>query len=267
MQIVRTFWGEMNHTYTLQIIDSINLNEIVYVWGKDNYDFIISKGFRCILVSDQPYDYTISKAHHLHDYRNMHHKLVCIDMATKEFGEILFLDWDCKLIKVLDDNFYNRIRSGNSIQVPLYMYPKESLDSLIDNNTDEVMTKFFSNLRKNIKKYSYDWNGCYVLPNTGFVYCRDSSLTSHLCDLSNKLELEILVEEFALYIYTSSMYSLEEYIQKIEPSFISGKSNGHGIIQGDEEFCTMSNIWNNYQNKFNEYVSSIKEKDIYFLHD
>jgi hypothetical protein len=256
MQIVRTFWGTMTPTYLAQIENSVNdsLNEIVYVWGKDNHDIITSKGFDTILVSNEPYDPKISNSHHFHDYRNMHHKLVCIDMATKQFGEILFLDWDCKLVKPLDDNFYHELKNGNSIQAPLYVYPKESLNTLIDENNDDVMDRFFKTLKLNLEKYSYEWNDCYVVPNTGFVYCRDSDLTTHLCDLSEEFELEILVEEFALYVYVSSLYSLEEYINNIEPSVISGKS--HGNLK-----------WDEHQVKLDLFISSIKSKDNYFIHN
>jgi hypothetical protein len=256
IQIVRTFWGTMTPTYLSQIENSVNdsLNEIVYVWGTDNHDIITSMGFDSILVSNEPYDPKISNSHHFQDFRNMHHKLVCIDMATKQFGEILFLDWDCKLVKPLDENFYHELRNGNSIQAPLYVYPKESLNTLVDENNGDVMDKFFKTLKLNLEKYSYEWNNCYVVPNTGFVYCRDSDLTTHLCDLSEEFELEILVEEFALYVYASSLYSLEEYIYKLEPSVISGKSHGNLI-------------WDEHQLKFDSFISLSKNKNNYFIHN
>jgi hypothetical protein len=256
MQIVRAFWGDMNPRYTSQIIDSVDdkLNEIVYVWGKENYEFITSKGFMCILVSEEPYDSSISNAHHFYDYRNMHHKLVCIDTATKEFGEILFLDWDCRLIKDLDSNFYDKLKSGNSIQAPLYVYPKVCLDKLIIESNNDVMSKFFDVLELNLVKYSYIWNDCYVIPNTGFVYCRDSNITNQLCKISEELKLETLVEEFALYHYISKTYSLDDYITNVEPSLISGKSHGNVL-------------WDKYQETFNKYVSLTKLKDVYFVHN
>jgi hypothetical protein len=109
-------------------------------------------------------------------------------------------------------------------------------------------------LSLNLSKYSYTWNDCYVVPNTGFVYCRDSKITDQLCKISEEFGLETLVEEFALYLYSSKMYSLDEYISNVEPSLISGKSHGNVL-------------WDKYQETFNKYVFSTKPKDIYFVHD
>ena len=254
IQIIRTFWGTMTPSYLKQIDGCVkdSLNEVVYVWGKDNYD-IIKVNYNCILVSDNSYDTSISNSHHFHDYRNMHHKLVCIKMATEQFGEILFLDWDCGLSKELDESFYNTLRNGNPVQAPLYIYPKECLKTLIDDSTNDSMTKFFKVLEKNLETYSYRWNDCYVVPNTGFVYCRDLDIATRLCSLSNEFHLEILVEEFALFMYVSSM-TLEQYIKNIEPSVISGKSHGNVI-------------WDQHQIWFNDYISSFIDKDNYFTHN
>ena len=49
----------------------------------------------------------------------------------KDYDEILFLDWDCKFIGELDNDFY-RLLKMETLQIPLYTYPKKSLDWMIE---------------------------------------------------------------------------------------------------------------------------------------
>lgn len=256
MQIVRAFWGDMNPTYSNQIMDSINdkLNEIVYVWGKENYEFITSKGFMCVLVSEEPYDYTISSAHTMYDQKNLNHKLVAIDLATKDFGEIIFIDWDCHPIKELDKSFFDILRNGGPLRVPLYVYPKHAIDWLIEKTRHEPNYNFFMKFKHFVHLHSYEWEDNFIIPNTGFIYCRDHTITTKLIELSNQHKLESVPDEFAVMVYAKELgLSLEDYIKTIEPSGISGKEH-------NEDW------WIKEQDGFNQYASTLIEKVLYFRH-
>ena len=260
MQIVRTFWGDvhsMGSRYTDQINEAINdnLNEIVYVWGIDNFNYISNLGFNCVLVSEEPYDYSIASNHTFWDYRSLIHKLKCIDIAIKEFGEIIFVDWDCRKLKELDSEFYETLTNGNELQVPLYVYPKHALKWLIDKTKSESINGFFITLNKFIQLYSYEYNDNYVIPNTGFIYCRNGDITERLLELCDIYKLESVPDEFAVMLYSKELnYSLTDYIMNIEPKVIAGKEHV-------EEF------WINEQNIFDNHISNIINKDIYFKHN
>lgn len=256
-KFIRTFWGDvhsMGTRYTDQIESAIhdNLNELVYVWGVDNYNFIKSKGFDCKLISEDNYNRDLASNHTFLDHKSLNHKLWVINHAVKEHGEILFLDWDCRLIKPLDDNFYSLLKDGNSLQVPLYVYPKQALDWMIDKTKDEDINPFFHKLKKFITQYSYSWNENYIIPNTGLVYCRECDID--LLKISLDLDLEAVPDEFSVMAYAlDNKLSLTEYINKHEPKVITGKLH-------DEDW------WVEKENEFNIYVSNLTNKNIYFEH-
>lgn len=260
MKIIRTFWGDVNsmgNRYTEQITEAIsdNLNEIVYIWGIDNFNYISNLGFDCKLVSEEPYDYSIASNHTLWDYRSLIHKLKCIDIAVKEYGEIVFVDWDCRKLKELDTEFYETLSNGNELQVPLYTYPKATLKWLIDKTKDDSTNGFFVKLNEFIQLYSYEFENNYIIPNTGFIYCRNGNITERLLELCDIYKLESVPDEFAVMNYAIELgYSLDEYILNIEPNVIAGKVHPY-------EF------WMKEQNLFDGYVSNMINKTIYFKHN
>mgnify|MGYP005988554915 FL=1 len=257
MKIVRTFWGDlhrMGDRYPNQIKNAVNdnLNELVYVWGVDNYKFISELGYECKLISEDNFNRDLASDHIFYDHKSPNHKLYTINQALKDWDEILFLDWDCNVTKNLDENFYKILRSGGSLQAPLYIYPKKSIDWMIEETKKEEINPFFTKLKKLIGKYSYEWKDNYIVPNAGLIYCRDKNID--LLKLSIDLNLECLTDEFVITAYVQSKnLSLEDYILNHEPKVITGKLH-------DEDW------WMLLQNKFNDYVTSIVKKDNYFEH-
>ena len=254
IQIIRMFWGDvyaMDNYYAKQIKRSKqdNLNEIVYVLGKENYKFIKDLGYNAILVSEDNYNRKLSSDHTYIDFKNLNHKLWLFEKALQEHDEIIFLDWDCRLKKPLDDNFYNLIKNGGELQVPLYIYPQNSLDWLCETLSPK---DFFLTLKKNVIKYSYNWKNHYIIPNTGFMYCRNKNI--NLLDKSLNLKLEAVPDEFSVFVYAQEKnYSLLKYIQNLEPQVILGKEHGE-------------DWWIQIQSEFDKFVNQFKNKDIYFEH-
>lgn len=260
MKIIRTFWGDvhsMGTRYTDQIIEAINdkLDEVVYVWGIENFNYISNLGFDCKLVSEEPYDYSIASNHTFWDHRSLIHKLKCVDMAVKDYGEIVFVDWDCRKLKDLDDSFYQTLINGNELQVPLYVYPKHALGWLIELTKKEDTNEFFIKLDKFMKLHSYEFGDNYIIPNTGFIYCRNSEITERLLKLCDIYELESVPDEFAVMCYVKELgYTLDDYILNIEPNTIAGK-----LHQED--------WWVKEQDLLNNYISEKINKNIYFKHN
>lgn len=258
MKFIRTFWGDvhsMGTRYTDQIEEAISdsLNELVYVWGKSNYDYLVERGFDCVLISEDSYHRELASNHTFWDHRSLNHKLWVVDTAVEEHDEIVFLDWDCRLIKPIDSKFYEYLRSGNELQVPLYLYPSTALDWLIDKTEDTDVSPFFHKLKKFMLKYSYRWNEHHIIPNTGFIYRRNSNLK--LLDISLKHKLETVPDEFSVFIHAFNEmgYSMIDYIKNFEPNVIGGKEH-------HEDW------WVNLQNKFDNFINDFIVKDLYFEH-
>ena len=117
-------------------------------------------------------------------------KLLVLDKALQDWGEVLMLDWDCYILKPLDKHFYNSLQS-KPIQIPLYAHHKDSKRSLIEtiptdhplNNIKEYSEHIYTtidNLDKELPKYSWEWNDGLIIPNFGCVYSRDINFGKEL---------------------------------------------------------------------------------------
>jgi len=91
---------------------------VTYVFGEDNYKFLIDEGFDCRLVDKNPMIWG-------HDRLKEHqygHKLKIFQAATEEFNEIVFLDWDCMLAKPIHKNFWDIMGKKQEVQAILRGY-------------------------------------------------------------------------------------------------------------------------------------------------
>ncbi len=254
MKIIRILWGDFER-YSNQIINAkkYNLNEKVFVWGKENHQKLTSLGYDCHLINEQPYDYEIADNHTFISYNSLTHKIFGLKIALDLLDEVLFLDWDCIPTKPLDDNFYEQIRLKNSsLQVPLYCYPKMAFDVMRSQTDDIVMNKFFDVLDKNISQHSHVLNDSYVLPNTGFFYCNDVEIINDLLEVIKGNDLQGIPDELSVLLYTKDL-GLDWYIDNIEPTVISGKN--HNL-----------DFWNDEEEKLSNYIKEKVTKDNYFEH-
>jgi len=212
MKIVRTFWGDlhrMGDRYPNQIKNAVNdnLNEMVYVWGTDNFEYLTNLGYTCELISEENYNFDLASDHTFYDFKSLNHKLFVLNLALQEWDEILFLDWDCKFVGELDNDFYRLLKD--------------------------------------------EWGSNYIIPNTGFIYCRKPI---DLLKISLENKLECLPDEFSVFMYAQkNNLTLDEYILRHEPKIIRGKVH-------EEDW------WIKSENEFNKYVESLINKKIYFEH-
>jgi hypothetical protein len=254
MKFIRILWGDFNK-YANQIMEARQdkLDETVFVWGKDNYLRLMSLGYDCILISDDPYDYQIANNHTFIDHKSLIHKIKGIEIALTHFNEVVFVDWDVRKTKEIDDNFYQLLRSKNaSLQVPLYTYPVKAFEFLINTIKDPVMRNFFDKLERFVVRYSYRYNKNYIIPNTGFMYCNSIDVIRDLLLIIKNYQLETVPDELSVFINYED-YDLESYIKLVEPLVINGKEHGH-------------DWWDEEEETFNLYKSTLIKKDIYFEH-
>jgi hypothetical protein len=230
VKVVRVVFGNFDIS---NIPTTPQYNEIVYVWGVENRDALKSLGYETKLMSKNSLDYKFT-----HPKYHFIHKLIGIDTSMKTYSKILFLDWDCNLVKDLDDVFFNQI-DGKDLLAPIYSYNKSDYETIYDRADDWVELQ--SNL---LNKFSWDYMDTLVIPNAGFIYISDSNISTQLLNLAKDENITTLIEEFTLYCFTDT--TLDSYIETYHPKCLYGNSTNTTL---------------------NEYVDSKLDMNIYFEHN
>lgn len=84
------------------------------------------------------------------------HKLECIRTALEFFQEVIWLDWDCHLLRKLQPGFWERIRLGQPWQAQLRRYARHHCPRGIIRGKQRI------------------------LPHGGFLYFRDAEIVKEL---------------------------------------------------------------------------------------
>ena len=260
--IIRGWWGYLDFfegKYRKQIFTEGNskLEQQVYVYGSSNAAQLEMNGYKgkVSLMSTQEYDYRIASNHTLYDHRSLIHKLKILKKGLEQNSSVLFLDWDMQFKKAFDDDFYKSLE-GYNLQVPLYLYPKSEIESLVGTDDDRKYFLFFTKLNYYLKQYAWIYEDSYVIPNTGFIYCNDVKIADELIKIAIKEQLTTVPDELAVLFYMHKLgYSMEDYIKNVEPSSISGKDCGN-------------DNWNAKGKLLENYIETIKgeKKNIYLEH-
>jgi hypothetical protein len=183
----------------------------------------------------------------------MLHKLVAIKMGINLFNEVIFLDWDCQQLKPIDVEFYRLIKErNNNIQMPLYVYPTNYSEIIIDQWKDipPKEREYVLKQQHYLEKYNYTWGNSFVTPNAGFVYCSNTKVIDELIDINNTQKIGIASEEMSFVEYSKRYCnSIIDYIEMFEPVVCNAK---------------LDNYFN--QKELNNFVSQIMKKNLYFQH-
>lgn len=161
---VRGIWGDISPNgirrgklyNDIKLIKDNSYTEsfIIYVFGEDNYKYLISEGFDCRLIDNNPTRYDMKS----HLYR---HKLDVLSEAIREFDEIVFLDWDCRPTAKLPSDFWDVMRKKAPFQANLFQY--------------------------RTKKCLWRENDWRKVCNGGFLYIRDSKIPEDIIKNYNEL--------------------------------------------------------------------------------
>lgn len=125
----------------------------VYIFGKDNYDRMVEKGFDCVLVNENPHPFDLIK----HQYRN---KMELILYALEnDYDSVVYMDWDCIPTKPIPDDFWETNSKRGIFQACLQKYknPKCIWRHNIVNDPQ------------------YDYIICRIVANGGWLYVREKS--------------------------------------------------------------------------------------------
>lgn len=254
--IIRVFWGSQESLWKEVPSTPIFNEELVLVWGIENEDKFKSMGYKTYLMAKTETEPEVSTI-----WDHFAHKLFALKTAEDLYEEYLFLDWDVQIVKELDFNFWSQIKNGKAIQCPVYAYPVDYENSIINLIESTPEKKWDPNLKKWIQKQvqvlnQYNWkvDDLLVVPNFCFFYSRRSEVMSNLIHIYKKLQIKTCIEEFALFIWANS--SLDEFILKYEPTVIDGRPDEYSHF--DMESDTSKQI--------NQYTRQFIHKNIYLKH-
>lgn len=250
VKIVRALWGEDGKTLKeVPIVPTIK-NQIVYVWGKENNNELRRRGYDTILMDEVGFD---------EPQKQYGRKLIALDLALKEFGEVMMIDWDCHILRPLDGKFYDYLLS-KEIQCPLYAQHKHTSKALQEvfmgiGNFNEELEVYTKSMEEEFTKYSWVVGDALATPNFSFVYSRNKTLGEDLIQIAKENDLIGCIEEHAMWIYANC--SVTEYIERYQPCFVQGVSDD----RTDHEF-----IISKAQRGLNAFVSDRIQMDIYLKH-
>ena len=252
MKIVRCLWGtDTKFDFECRGIQSDKdlyngIEQIVFVWDTHNKELMDELGYKSIYMGYSD-EYS--------ELMKFHYKLDALKLAMEMYDEIIFLDWDCNIKKELDDNFIKTLQNGNDIQMPLYFYPNEILNefSSISPYVKEEQHYYNILFYTLIRLAKWKFNDGVVVPNAGFIYCRNSAFIKTLISIIHSEGLSTNIEELAAMLYfQKEITSLDEYITKYEPIVCVGRSNDE--MRGKQRIL-------------NEYIESKVGKQTYFIHE
>lgn len=139
--------------------------------------------------------------------------------------------------------------------MPLYFYPNEilsefnSITPYVNEELHYYNILFYSLIR--LSKWKFD-NGL-VVPNAGFIYCRNSKFINTLIEIVRSEGLSTNIEELsAMILFQKEINELDSYLNKYEPLVCVGR--------GDNEMRGKQKI-------LNEYIKGKLNKQIYFIHE
>jgi len=252
MKIIRCLWGyDTKFDVECKSIQSDKdlyngIEQIVFVWDIHNKELMDELGYKSIYMG---------YSNEYSELMKFHYKLDALKLAMEMYDEIIFLDWDCNIKKELDDNFIKILQNGNDIQMPLYFYPIEILNefSSISPYVKEEQHYYNILFYTLIRLAKWKFNDGLVVPNAGFIYCRNSNFIQTLISIIHSEGLSTNIEELAAMLYfQKEITSLDEYINKYEPMVCVGRGNDE--MRGKQRIL-------------NEYIETRMAKEKYFIHE
>lgn len=244
MQIIRALWGDNVKAHS-EIPPVPLYNEVVYVWGEANEKFLKDRGYKTRLVTEpDPVEIVPTNS--------LLRKVFMLDYALRDYDEIFFLDWDCQILRPLDDTFYSYLREKET-QCPIYAQALDPLESY------KEFVPYISEVDiaydEGFKKYSWKKDNMLISPNFGCFYTRNKTIGREMVDIALEHGMRGCGDENAMFVYANC--TLEEYIEKYTPKFMLGVS---------KKMYNKEILISRLQNQFNEYLESRIELDEYLEH-
>jgi hypothetical protein len=97
---------------------------IVFCFGRDNIKMMEERGHEIRVLSEDPVIHRESTGA-TETAANWTHKIDVIEAAMKEFGDVLWTDWDVAQLRPLDEGFEDMVSGGPSVQSSLTGYRRK----------------------------------------------------------------------------------------------------------------------------------------------
>ena len=180
----------------------------VYVYGANNKIILDNLGIKNILINNSSY---------VLPYRNAYiHKLYAFEKMMNDFNEIVFLDWDTKLIRDIPDDFWEELNKKEVFQSSLWKYKAPK-----------------------IKHRKTHWDNKFI-SSGGFVYMRDKTIPKRLLELHTTLPNK-WSEEGAFSMLTDEMSGgwggIEKYLKLFEPEYYRCNKGSPYLKEDKKEPC------------------------------
>lgn len=244
IQIIRALWGWEREKLSSEIpTKPIFENEVVYVWGEYQHKYLLNLGYNCIYVGDEVSNYP---------FNHLTHKVESFDLAFKDFENFLYVDWDVKIVKPLDEKFWKSFEN-QLFSSSLYPFHKNFL--LQDYDWPTAWHHLF---KMNVKYYDLGWKleESLILPNCGLTYFSKESYDLYMFSRKKYPYLMALPDEFLLYLMSEC--DLDTYLTCYTNTVMFGK-NGEDFPNQNKDFIQLCK-W------FNSYVEDKLNMDIYLEH-
>jgi hypothetical protein len=221
---MRAYWGEFDEGHRItkrkDRVDR-NIKEaltnkwepdfITYVFGKENYEYLCSKGLKCVKLCDEPVMFDAIEA----QYR---HKLEALRYAMEEDGveEMVHFDWDCNPVREIDADFWPRLREKGPFQANLLQYHRRKATWRGDTDARKI-------------------------PNGGFIYMNDQTAPASLIRIWETMKGPSAEPPMAKYVdeLMGGWQGKEAYWDTYEPSVV----NLHRSSVYTKEECKAKNVY------------------------
>ena len=193
---------------------------VSYVFGEDNYNFLIDEGFNCVLIDKKPIVWDMEK-------QQFRHKLEIFKCGAKDYDEIIFLDWDTYQIKPLPKDFWDVVSKKSKIQATLRTYRRKHVRNR-ENNKNKI-------------------------PCASYVYIKGEKTAQDIIDSWTKLGCP-LSEELAMAEYMDGLmkngFTMEEYERLFEPDhFYLGECQPFKFCMGDNYYIEKNRIFRHFNKR------------------
>ena len=192
---------------------------VTFAYGHGNYDWLRQRGVDAVLASEHPViDWDLVGRRDPKDNGQLNYggysiwrmKLDAIMRAFQWFDELVFLDFDAHLRKPLPSDFWERLRQGRPIQMPLIGYHVRHCR----------------------------WRGKYnqrSVPEGAFIHLRDRSIVERAIELYAHPDRRWWTDQIIF------AYAMDEMAGRLEPNTFT--IDGYKA-DGFEPYCV--NIYNQF---------------------
>jgi len=201
--------GKVKGNIEKALREPIKIPYICYTFGEENHKWLLSKGVESVLIN--------KFSNPFYMYR---HKMEAWVRGMQDFDEIVFLDWDTRPIKPIDDEFWSILRSKDVIQASLGKYMSARLTHRAGRDNK--------------------WN-----PSGSFVYMRDKSLPTRAIELWKKQHHK-WTEEVGLAMLTDELmgtFDFNTYEKRFDPDVYQVKRNPFIKEQSKSYFYNLCHPW------------------------